>query len=187
MLLKTPMNLFNNKVFKKLRDKNFKVARILSLVLTNVVSFGLIAFFFYVLFPQLIKSMGKLVEKLPIFISSLFTAFEKMFSQVDVNTKFLEGLSKTILTALQSLFNSFIDMTPDLVKFGKSAIVFFSNLFFAFAFSGYVLVDKEGMKRRFDKSVDAIFSERPAIRIKDIEENCVMQFDNFFYGQISKH
>ncbi|MBR1971600.1 MAG: hypothetical protein IKA18_03400, partial [Clostridia bacterium] len=72
LLLNIPMRFVEEKLLSKFKEKHKKGARAIALTVSFVLA-GLIVFcFFYVILPRLLESTEKLIEKLPLFLQSVF-------------------------------------------------------------------------------------------------------------------
>ncbi|MEG1804865.1 MAG: AI-2E family transporter [Clostridia bacterium] len=182
LLLKTPLDFFENKIFNKIKNK--KLLRGISLFLSFVFVALILLFFVYVLLPQIAKSMTKLIEKLPSFIQAMFELIDNLFVKFGVDIAVLDKLSDGILSSFNEILAKVIGMTPDFVRFSSVVVAFIANIFFAFTFAGYILFDKEGMRRRFERFIRAFAKEERGRKIIKFSNKVIKQFDNFFSGQV---
>ncbi|MEG2116371.1 MAG: hypothetical protein RRZ69_01655, partial [Clostridia bacterium] len=109
LLLKTPLDFFENKIFNKIKNK--KLLRGISLFLSFVFVALILLFFVYVLLPQIAKSMTKLIEKLPSFIQAMFELIDNLFVKFGVDIAVLDKLSDGILSSFNEILAKVIGMT----------------------------------------------------------------------------
>lgn len=182
LILKTPMDFFEHKLLYKVKNK--KVTRLISLTGSFLFVVLILFFFVYFLVPQIAKSMTKLVEKLPSFIESGFDLLDSLLVRFGVDIELPEKLSQGILNSFNEILTRLIEMTPDFVKFSSVVVTFIANIFFALTFAGYILYDKEGMRRRFERFIRAFVKGERGLKVINFSNKAIRQFDNFFSGQV---
>ncbi|MBR2070071.1 MAG: AI-2E family transporter [Clostridia bacterium] len=184
LLLNIPMRFVEEKLLSKFKEKHKKGARAIALTVSFVLA-GLIVFcFFYVILPRLLESTEKLIEKLPLFLQSVFDYLIRLFGDVKISEQFITGFQEGILNAVYSLLDSFMQMTPNIADVFSGVAKVFSDFFFAIAFAGYLLFDKEGMKDKFSRVSNYLFSSSFAKNMTNILYRIIGEFSNFFQGQV---
>ena len=146
-ILNFPYRFFEKKVFGKIKSPRFqKINKPLSLVVTYVVVFGLIAFFLSILIPQLSANISNLVKNIPSYVKS----FKEITGSVQtwlnerfhLQLSFLDSFNSFIADSMKSLSN-----LPDITQKVYSAAVNTAGVVIdwtmAFILSIYMLGSKE--------------------------------------------
>lgn len=184
MILNAPMRFFENKLLFPLKKRHFVAARTLSLLFSYLLAAGVAAFFFFTLLPRFIDGISDLTESLPLFIAHIFAFLEKILGSVKISGDIKSEITRSVLGAINSLANSLLGMTPDVLLLSQKLFKIGSDLFFALAFSGYVLFDKEGMKKGVAIITKRAFKKERAEKILRFLRLLSRSFDNFFSGQM---
>lgn len=171
-LFNYPYKLFNNHVFKKMGNKHKwlkKVRKPLSLVLTYVIIFGIIAFLVSTLIPELSASITNLIDNIPAYEKTIkassdtiaeyilnmtgyniyeLASYQNLISLITGNdtTEFIKNFFTNFLP---SAFSTVIGIGTGLYNWGLGIII-----------SIYLLASKEKLIRQFKIAIVAYTPKR---------------------------
>ncbi len=153
-ILNFPFRFFEKKVFSKIKAKWFqKVNRPLSLALTYLLFFGLLAFFVSILIPQLFENISKLVTNIPSYIKTLkegFNAFQTWVAErFSIDISFFNGMNNGLADMIKSLAD--LGNLSNVYGAAVSTAGFFYNWVMAFIISIYMLGSKEFLFKQLKK------------------------------------
>ena len=185
-IVNIPMTFFERKIFGKRKAKN-KLARPLSLVLTWIAVFGIIAVVVLVVVPELgrtILGLGKTIQdfvpQVQKWAIGLFHDNEDIVKVIsDINFKWDELLGN-VVDFLRSGAGSVLDTT---MEAAKSIISGMATFFIAFVFSIYVLLQKEKLGVQVNKLMCAFMPEDWGNIFFALATVVNKSFTNFFTGQ----
>lgn len=181
-VLTIPMN-FIEKLLNKVKSKKFKkFIRPISIILTLILTFGIITLVIALIVPQLINAVVTIEKNLPA-IAQKAIDFLKSYSFTEAYgeklDKFVNNLSWThLFDRIKGFFDGSNSSIAKSVL-GTASGIFGSiaNAFFSFIFTIYILADKEHLSYQAKKLVDAIFLEN-APYVKHVLS---MTKNNFYY------
>lgn len=184
LLLNAPMRLVENKLLFALKRKSPHLARLLALFLSYALFISVVVLFLRLLLPELISSLSNLIESLPAFVGGVFEFLEKILGDATIDDNVVKELTVAVLSAINNLLDSFLKMTPDIIKLSVEVFGVFSDLFFALAFSGYILFDKEEMKLTAEKFVSKVVPTEYREEAVCFLRRALKSFDDFYAGQL---
>lgn len=109
-ILNFPYRFFQNKVFGRIKSPRFqKLNKPLSLIVTYVVVFGLIAFFISIMIPQLSANISILVKNIPSYVKSFKeitgTVQTWIYERFHIKFSFLDSFNKFMASSIKSVSN----------------------------------------------------------------------------------
>lgn len=188
-ILNVPMRSIENNLLKKINNTGLK--RTLAVIMTFIAMLLVLAVVFWLLIPQLIKTVNSLLPNLYSFLSEGEILARKFLSE---NPELKEWLKSN--TNLESIsWKSMIEKGLGFIGNGVTTIVssavsavgsVFSavfNLVIAIVFSVYCLFQKEILARQGRKLLYAFLKEKTADNIVRILRLTNSTFSNFLSGQ----
>lgn len=188
-ILNVPMRAIENKVLKKLKNSTLK--RILSVVLTFLAMLLVVGVVFWLLIPQIIKTINSLIPTLYAFFAN---AQKFVYNLLDERPELMEWLKAN--TDFESIkWDSLVKDALSVFGNSVSAIVsgtisalssLFAGVFdgvIAIVFSVYCLFQKETLARQGRKLLYAFVKEQTADNIIRILRLTNSTFSNFLSGQ----
>ena len=188
-ILNVPMRAFENGLLKKINNNNLK--RIISVILTFVAMLLVLAGVFWLLIPQLVKTVNSLIPNLYAFLSNTEAFVKEFLSEnpqlkdwLKANTN-IENVSWEAM--LEKSF-SFIGSGVSTIVSGAVSAVgsIFGAVFdavIAIVFSIYCLFQKETLSRQGRKILYAFTKEKTADTVVRILRLTNSTFSNFLSGQ----
>ena len=186
-MLNPILKLFEFKVFKWIKHKG--LLRTLSMIMTYVVMFAIIAAFLLLLIPQLIDSVTLFVSKFDGYMEHSVELINNLAADITSNEQYRNLISEETLTnALTGLlFKSgdiFTDIMAYVKEYGAGLIVSIKNIVLAIFISIYILISKERLKAQTVKFATAVFSPSKSRRFFKYVNLCDRTFGGFFVGKL---
>lgn len=186
-----PMSFFQEKVFGKFIDplKHRNLVLALSLIISWIMFFAIIALILVVVIPELINAIESTIKNLPDFIDAIIkytqkipsinqaaVDFKENFGKLDLSTisqkitDYASGDSTSLLSRAQSIISS--------VSSGLAAIGL------GFIFSIYVSINKKSLKLNSNRLLYANFNEKTADQINYVFKISYDAFAKFLNSKI---
>lgn len=185
-IINLPMNFFHDEIFSKLikDDKNEKLRRSLSLILSWIIFFAMVTLVLTVLIPELSRAVGVISENIPVFMDSLIDFFNgsKVFIKLSdfiatrLETLNIERISASLTQIIQDFFKSdsnFLNKTGSIINSVSQAIL---SLSIGFVFSLYVSMNKTKLKKGAARLAFANLSEKTARQLVYVAK---LSYDSF--------
>jgi len=195
-LLNPILRVFDDRLLPRLFKRKLKRShsRAISIILTYIIVFTLITLFIALAFPQIIASIGSLVDNITAYVDIL----EDMYAQVmnyirsDDQETAVEILISNVLARLVDTLDNLLDMASDyataLVGHIFSATQLITSTVFNFLLgiiaSIYLLASREKLLAQFNKIMRAICSDRIYKLIIDIATDSNRIFNGFVVGRL---
>ena len=172
-------------LLKKWSDKTI---RLVSLLMSLLLIFGIISFVLFLLVPSLVnalydlaKSLPGTVESLANQLSALFVKYPDVVKQIDtIQSQGLELIGSILKTVTSQAGN----ILSNTVAVLSSTIAALLNVFIGFIFSIYILLGKEKWIYQFKKVLFAFLDEKTANYIIDLFTLSNHTFSNYLTGQL---
>jgi len=182
-MLNPLLKLFEFKIFKKIKNK--KLLRGLSLLMTFVVAFLIVAAIILLMIPQLIESIQDFASKFDTYIETTADWINEFMVNLTSNQKYANMIdSAKILDFIQGFFADSDSMVDGISKIGMGIINTLKNTLLAIFIALYMLLSKEKLKAQTHKFSTAMFSEKGNDRFYKYLTLCHENFTGFFVGKI---
>lgn len=183
-ILNLPMRAIEKHLF---RGKGGKLRRPISFVLALIFVLLLIFFLIFMVGPQLIQAVQKLINSMPTywasFIKSL-TPYEKYIPQIQSYVTQIDldwsSITKKALTFVQSGAGGFFNSA---VGFASSFISSTVSFFIAFILAVYILLDKEHVLAQTKGVCQAYLPKKAYQKFSYFMSLCNQMFSKFITGQ----
>ncbi len=190
-VLNIPMNAMENRLFGNAKNpKMQKAKRPVSIFLSFSVVILAMTVVAVTVVPQLAKTMIELGNKIPVFLGSLQSSLEQLFSsrpelaamldELDMDSVNWESVLNGIMDFMKNGLGSVVTSTVIMASTIIGGIV---NLFVALVFSFYVLAQKEKLGNQVKRIIHAYFSKSVYDRTLEIASLANKNFTNFITGQ----
>ncbi|WP_082812161.1 AI-2E family transporter [Clostridium sp. Marseille-P299] len=192
-IMNVPMRVIERNLFRN--EKLKKIKRPVSILLTLIFIIGIIFIVTFVIFPELLRTIGVLVNSIPEFgqrVQTQLTELVKKYPelqkyvtefQIDWNRIDWEMLAKNILGFAQSFTSNMLSSTIGIVGSIVSGV---ANFIIGFVFAIYILTQKENLSRQAKKILYAYLPEKRAERTIYIFSLAENTFSNFLSGQCTE-
>ena len=196
------MEFFEYRIFRRLHNGSLK--RGISLFLTIIVAFGIVAIVAVMMIPQLITSITELFEHSEDYLNSLlgwlYTGLEKLTANLPVSVVDISDINK-LMELIEEVFgsmeNALSQLLTKLQEFASEGNllektwavllqVFNSvkNLFIGLFIAFYTLASKEKRVAQFRKFRKAMLSEKTDSKVEDFIALTDRTFGGFIFGKI---
>lgn len=189
------VKLFERRVFtfKKSKTDRAKLKRVLSIIVTFVLVFALIAAFFVLLIPQISESYQTLSSKMGDYITSAQKFADNTTQNVREFFEKHESLGKLIdidklsdeVKSFLSNFTSYIETAANyLISSAKSIINEIKNLIIGIILSIYMLYSKEKLCAQTKKLLASVTSRKTYLNVVSLTRFTDRAFGGFITGKI---
>lgn len=190
-VLLRPLEKIWCKIWSKCKSKWYeKAKRPVCLVLTVLIFIGVIFALVFMVLPEIIRTGENFVEMLPEYIANLNNLWAKLQTNMNHHGVTLPEISLSadkIAEIITPIVNENKDMLVNktLTITGSifSGVV---NIILAFAFSIYVLAQKEKIGERLKQILYAFFADRKADKVVNFADLTNQTFTNFIRGQFTE-
>ncbi|MDL2253002.1 AI-2E family transporter [Ruminococcaceae bacterium OttesenSCG-928-I18] len=186
-LLNLPMRAIETRLFK---NRLPRLRRLLSFLITLVLVLAIISLVVFLVVPQLIDTIGMLVQDMPQYIERIQHNLQPLEQYIPALQEFLEGLhldwaniGKTVFSWVQSGAGSFFSSA---VGVATSFISGATSFVIALIFACYVLFDKEHMGAQVDALLKAYLSEKRYNQFTGFARLSNQIFSRFVTGQCTE-
>ena len=180
-IINVPMKQIERKVFNIDKRKHKKMIRVISLVLSIVIIFGVIGLILFLVIPELISAINMVGQTIPKDftwvndiankLSDLYPSLEQYIKEIDT-----KSLIETSINSAGSFVTVIIGFLSSLI----SRIIIF---FIGFILSIYILLDKENLARQCNKLMTAFVSDDVRNNVIKVVKLSNTTFTNFITGQ----
>lgn len=194
-IFNVPMRFIERRLFHKLeakaKPKHAKkvhlLKRIIAYLITLGIFAGIIVLIVMIVIPEVSDTISMLSTQIPLAIAEI----EKLVNSINKEAPYLEELLANVgfdWTTLSNKVSGLLTDVPTIIfNYGVSLISsvanFVFNIVIAFAFSIYLLIQQETLKRHFGMAARALFPTKIANTGIRIVKLAYKTFANFFAGQ----
>lgn len=195
LFFNVPMSALEKRLFSRLAakatEKNERkiwlLKRIVAYLITLAIVIGIIVLIVVVIVPEIADTVSMLSTQIPLAIEEA----EKLVANINKEAPYLESwlasagfdwntVGEKAAGLLGDLPSMVINYGVDLIS---SVAGFIFNIIIAFAFSIYMLMQKESLKRNFGMAARAIFPPKAAAEGIRVAKLSYKTFANFLAGQ----
>ena len=193
-VLNVLLTILETKVFKFMKNSKKKIVnrlqRPLCLLLTYLITFGIIAVLILIIIPDIIDTVVYLFEKLPGFITEARGWLENLLLKFNISADTLPDL-KFDFTALANTFKDLISgysgkIVGDAVNITSSVINGIFDTVFSIVISVYILAQKEKIGRFVNRFIDSFIPKKAAFVIRYVADKTYISFSKFISGQLTE-
>ena len=159
-------------------------------LITIVLVAGVLFLVFFVVTPELLRTMVSLSSSIPAFMERTLVQAEKLFAQYPEIVDYLNSIEinwpemlRQIVSFLRNGATSVLDTT---FSAAVSIVSGFTNFGIAFIFSIYILLQKEGLCTQAKRLVRAFLPERTAVIVIGVVKKTERTFSSFLAGQCAE-
>ena len=180
-IINVPMKQIERKIFKIDKRKHKKLIRVISLIISLILIFGIIGLILFLIIPELVQAVIAVANSIP-----------KDFGWVNDSLERLEDLYPSMQSYIndinvENIINTSVSQAGNVVSlivgFLSSMISRIVIFFIGFILSIYILLDKENLVRQVKKLLNAFFSDKITKNIVRIVKLSNSTFTNFITGQ----
>lgn len=185
-ILNPLLRLYESKLFPERRPSGLsrRARRIISVVLTMLTFFLILALFVWMILPQLVASVKDLGERLPDYLKSVNELADSLAQKGGI----LSGVVNTLLERVNELIDSSYDLLneylPKITEFIQSVAAAVFIILLALLFAVYFLCAKERISSQAKKIARALFNDKHYASLQNILSLADKTFGRYFTGAI---
>lgn len=193
-VLNVPLNALENRIFKFMDKSRFKFIRKLRrpicMILTYLLSLGIISLLVLVIIPDIIDTFIFIVDKLPSFVTSstewltdTLIGFGFAKEDLPIMKLDLSSITPTLKDWLSSYSGKIVG---DAVTITTSLIGGVFDAVFSIVISAYILAQKERIGKFSKKVIDTFVPEKTAKTVYHVAKQASESFSRFIGGQLTE-
>ena len=193
-VLNVPLNALENRIFKFMDKSRFKFIRKLRrpicMILTYLLSLGIISLLVLVIIPDIIDTFIFIVDKLPSFVTSstewltdTLIGFGFAKEDLPIMKLDLSSITPTLKDWLSSYSGKIVG---DAVTITTSFIGGVFDAVFSIVISAYILAQKERIGKFSKKVIDTFVPEKTAKTVYHVAKQASESFSRFIGGQLTE-
>ncbi len=168
--------------FKK--GNNKKIGRIIGIMLTYFTVFILLYLFLNFMLPQLVSSIGGLVNDIPGYVTDISESITKLGIKLDIQEEYSSMITEKWNEFVKYIITFATELIPKLGNFAKRILSSIWNIVLGIIVSIYLLIDKEKFLALGRKITVSIFSDKSAKKIMELTQRGDNIFGRFLSGKI---
>lgn len=184
-VINLPMSFFENRVFKRLRERKPRAARWISLAISYIAVLGVTALLIALVVPRVTEGVLLLISNMGNYVSIVSEKLEEFAEQLSSSPQVYEIAEKVVQSLLQKLNSFAVNFVPKLPKLTFGVIGAVYTLIVTLVISIHSLINKERLQA-FAKSIaTAVLPEK---RIPGFLGYCTYAnttFKKYVVGQLS--
>lgn len=193
-VLNVPLNALENRIFKFMDKSRFKFIRKLRrpicMILTYLLSLGIISLLVLIIIPDIIDTFIFIVDKLPSFVTSstewltdTLIGFGFAKEDLPIMKLDLSSITPTLKDWLSSYSGKIVG---DAVTITTSIIGGVFDAVFSIVISAYILAQKERIGKFSKKVIDTFVPEKTAKTVYHVAKQASESFSRFIGGQLTE-
>lgn len=187
-ILNRPMNFFENRAFRFCDKKKPrpKLKRYLSIITVFIIAVLIISVLFYIVIPQVSKSVVSIVNALPDYLRTFQTWAEDILTRFHLNTEngIIDKLFVSSSDIIQNVTTFAMDKLPAIFTFSKQFTSVILNIFVGIIISIYMLANKERFLAQVKKVMHALLPQRLTGKVMVIAHSSNERFNGFIIGKL---
>lgn len=187
-VLNIPMTFFEKKLLKdknnkKIKIKNKKIVRVLSIIFAIAVILLAVALIVTLILPELIDIVNLLIENIPYYMGEITKLFEKYGTNITDINSIIQNTNMDINEIKNKIINQIPTLLTSSISIVSSILDGILTFFVAIVFAVYILVDKEKLQNQATKILYAYLNKEKADKIINIGRVSKNIFKSFFTVQ----
>ncbi len=180
-IINVPMKQIERKIFKIDKRKHKKLIRVISLIISLILIFGIIGLILFLIIPELVQAVIAIANSIPKDFGCVNDSLERLEDLYPSMQSYINDINvENIINTSVSQAGNVVSLIVGFLSSMISRIVIF---FIGFILSIYILLDKENLVRQVKKLLNAFFSDKITKNIVRIVKLSNSTFTNFITGQ----
>lgn len=184
------MNLYENKVFHRINNKELrlwnKLKRPVSMLLTYITMGIIIVFLASFILPQLFESMMMLTQNIPASVETFKVFMEDLTVRFNLDSELWTQITVNWNEIISTISEWIVNAVPYLLTLTKNFTVSFINVVMGLMLSVYLLFSKEQLIRSFKKLIYAFLDKSKADKTVEVGAMTNKAFSGFIAGQLTE-
>lgn len=178
-LLNTPVNWFENKVFKKA-----KLKKTWAIIMVYIITFSVCIALVVAIGPQIMQSVVSVMENVPKYLESITGIVKALTENYNFDPQIAIELEETWATIVKAISGTIMSAIPKILNFSVSTGNLIINSLMAIIASVYMLVGKERLIFQMKKMIFAYIPNKKANKMITIGKKSNAIFSKFLNGKI---
>lgn len=189
-ILNSPMNFFDNKVFKFLDRKkpHRKLRRTLAVIVTIISALVVVTAFVAIIAPQLYQSVLTLINNATSYINKAEELIGVVANWLNLSEEAINGVNNWINDMGKNIVNQLKDWLPSLlptvIDYSKTMISGIADFIIGIVLCVYLLYNKENYFAKLKKAQYALLPKKFVDRTIDIAHESHSIFTGFIVGKL---
>ena len=179
-----------SKVFCKIKKKKlkFKLVRAFAIVFSMLFGIGVISFLLYMILPDIIASITKIVNSSDVYIDKIQKFINTQLSSNDDLRKFITDAIKDYTKDITKLLTNWSSQLGNIAEsVGKGVVsitILIKDFFIGLIVAIYLLADRSNFKNACKRFIELVFNKKHAVAVKDEIRFANGVILNFISGRI---
>lgn len=180
-IINVPMKQIEKKIFKIDKRKHKKIIRIISLLLSIILIFGIVGLILFLVIPEFISAVSLIGKNLPSSFEWVNDFVGKMMKLYPSAKNYINNIDiKSVVETTIGTTSSIVSIVMSFLSGMISKVIMF---FMGFIISIYILLDKENLVRQTKKLFMAFLPDKTVSEIIRIVKLTNTTFTKFLTGQ----
>lgn len=180
-IINVPMKQIEKKIFKIDKRKHKKIIRIISLLLSIILIFGIVGLILFLVIPEFISAVSLIGKSLPSSFEWINDFVGKMMKLYPSAKNYINNIDiKSVVETTIGTTSSIVSIVMSFLSGMISKVIMF---FMGFIISIYILLDKENLVRQTKKLFMAFLPDKTVSEIIRIVKLTNTTFTKFLTGQ----
>ena len=175
---------------KKAKDidnyRKSRLIKVIALILTFCLFFGLVILVFVILIPRLIESTEMLMQNKDTYLSNLRAVYNWLYAQMDVTGIATADIDRYFQEAYDNALVYLRDALPLIFSFTQSVVSVFTKFFFGIFISIYFLYDKDHLITQLKQLLLSYAPVEVSKRVLHVSRLANETFSGFITGQLTE-
>lgn len=185
-LLNNFVKFFENKVFCifNRKKKRPKLIRVLSVITSVLIFFGIIVALFYIIIPEMYNSISNLVSNVPKYLEMLDDLTKQIYDKLNIHSDAVEDVLFSWKNLILNASDSISKLLPGLLDLSVQITSGVTNALIGFIISIYMLMKKELFFAQLKKFLFAILPYNFTLRLIRLSRDSHKVFTGFITGKL---
>lgn len=162
----------------------FGLRRTLSVLLTVIIAFGVIALFLLMIIPQVGEGINELIDRAPMYAKSVVN----WLTEMSITSEYFSDIFETLSEIVSDLFTKIADLIqealPVILNVIKDTALVIKDLFIGVFFAIYFMLGKERVLAKIKKLACAIFPRNAYHRVAKLCADLNKNFGSYIKGKL---
>lgn len=185
-LLNNFVKFFESKVFCifNRKKKRPKLIRVLSIITSVLIFFGIIVALFYIIIPEIYNSISNLVSNVPKYLEMLDDLTKQIYDKLNIHSDAVEDVLFSWKNLILNASDSIAKLLPGLLDLSVQITSGVTNALIGFIISIYMLMKKELFFAQLKKFLFAILPYNFTLRLIRLSRDSNKVFTGFITGKL---
>lgn len=184
------MVIFEEKLLSRIDDKRFpklkKFKRPVAVIVTVIITLGIVSALVSFIIPQLSENVKKLSDNITTYIPALQSFAETSLAKLGLDTDLTQTITDFLTNFSNTILNFIGSAVPKIFEITKAITAGLFNIILGFVISIYLLFSKEILLRQAKRIIYAFMPKTGADYTKHVYRLVKTSFSGFVTGQLTE-